>query len=87
MHRRITQMCHCEERGDVAISGRRLRFRRNSLLSGIVLRDCHVGLWPPRNDKPLIFTILTIACLFRRCSAGPGCPLPYKACAFGDAAL
>ena len=62
-------------------------FAGTPLLSGIVLRDCDVGLWPPRNDKPLVFTILTIACLFRRCSAGPGCPLPYKACAFGDAAL
>ena len=56
------------------------------------LRDCtpralprasrsgrHVGLWPPRNDKPLAFAILTTACLLRRCSAGTGCPLPYNA--------
>ena len=25
-------------------------------------RDCHVGLRPPRNDKPLVSTILTAAC-------------------------
>ena len=31
----------------------------------------------PRNDKPLVFAILTAARLFRRCSAGPGCPRPY----------
>ena len=47
-------------------------------MSGIVLRDCHVGLWPPRNDKPLIFTILTIASLFRRCSAGPAVRSPTR---------
>ena len=28
MHRRTPLMCHCEERSDVAISGRQLRFRR-----------------------------------------------------------
>ena len=28
MHRSTTLMCHCEERSDVAISGRQLRFRR-----------------------------------------------------------
>ena len=32
----------------------------------------------PRNDKPLVFAILTAARLFRRCSAGPGCPRPYN---------
>ena len=31
----------------------------------------------PRNDKPLVFAILTAARLFRRCSAGPDCPRPY----------
>ena len=28
MHHGIPLMCHCEERSDVAISGRQLRFRR-----------------------------------------------------------
>ncbi len=39
-------------------------------------RDCHVGRWPPRNDKPLAFTVLSIACTGRQHCAGPGCPLP-----------
>ena len=46
--------------------------------SAVPSRDCHVGRWPPRNDKPLAFAILTAACFLRRCSAGPGCPLPYN---------
>ena len=32
----------------------------------------------PRNDKSGAFTVLTIVCQFRRCSAGSGMPLPYK---------
>ena len=46
------------------------RYRRNWLvrfigsLYGLQLpsRDCHVGLRPPRNDKPLAFAILMTAC-------------------------
>ena len=41
-----------------------------------VAGDCHVGLRPPRNDNSGAFTILTRPCLYRRCSAGPGCPRP-----------
>ena len=44
-----------------------------------VLRDCHVGLRPPRNDKPLAFAILTMVCTSCRCTAGRGMPLPYNA--------
>ena len=40
-------------------------------------RDCHVGLRPPRNDKPLVSTILTAACTGCKCAAGRGMPLPY----------
>ena len=40
VHRRITLMCLCVERSDVAISGRRLRFRRNSP----VIRHCTARL-------------------------------------------
>ena len=46
--------------------------------SGSVLRDCHVGRWPPRNDKSEAFAILTVACTDCKCAAGPGCPLPYN---------
>ena len=84
VHHRTTQTCHSEERSDVGISGRQLRFRRwlshdpagyceiatsaygllamtsrgaSTVLTaagtdrGVPSRDCHVGLWPPRNDK------------------------------------
>ena len=33
----------------------------------------------PRNDKPLAFTVLSIACTGRQHCAGPGCPLLYNA--------
>ena len=41
-----------------------------------VAGDCRVGLRPPRNDNSGAFTILTRPCLYRRCSAGPGCLRP-----------
>ncbi len=53
-------------------------FAEAHLLSNMVLRDCHVGLRPPRNDKPSAFAVLLTACLLHQCSAGPGCPLPYS---------
>ena len=42
-------------------------------------RDCHVGLRPPRNDKPLVSTILTAACTGCKCAAGRDMSLPYNA--------
>ena len=83
--------------GAVAISGRQLRFRR--WLSHDTVEYCEIAPQGhflalraqgataplgPRNDKPLAFAILTAACFLRRCSAGRGMPLPYKACAVGD---
>ena len=47
-------------------------------LSNRVLRDCHVGRWPPRNDNSGAFAILTAVCTDCKCVAGPGCPLPYN---------
>ena len=44
---------------------------------GRVLRDCHVGLRPPRNDKSEAGAILTIACSDRQHCAGRGMPRPY----------
>ena len=41
-------------------------------------RDCHVGRWPPRNDKSEAFAILTVACTDCKCVAGRGMPLPYN---------
>ena len=45
---------------------------------GRVLRDCHVGRWPPRNDKSGAITVLSSTCAGRQHCAGPGCPLPYN---------
>ena len=70
--------CHSEERSDVGISCRHLRFRRGFPVFRLVLRDCHALLRKARNDKSRAFTVLTIVCQFRRYSAGPGCPLPYN---------
>ena len=83
--------CHSEERSDVGISCRHLRFRRGFPVFRLVLRDCHALLRKARNDKSgdlphpeerndksRAFTVLTIGCQFRRYSAGPGCPLPYN---------
>ena len=70
--------CHSEERSDVGISCRHLRFRRGFPVFRPVLRDCRALLRKARNDKSRAFTVLTIVCQFRRYSAGPGCPLPYN---------
>ena len=91
MHRRTRQMCHCEERSDVAISGRQLRFRRQ--LPHDAARPCEIAPQGhflalraqgataplgPRNDKPLAFTVLSAACTGRQYRAGSGMPLPYN---------
>ena len=47
------QVCHCEEaagrRGNLAVPGRIVG--KLSAKTQLPSRDCHVGLWPPRNDK------------------------------------
>ena len=70
--------CHSEERSDVGISCRHLRFRRGFPMFRPVLRDCRALLRKARNDKSRAFTVLTIGCQFRRYSAGSGVPLPYN---------
>ena len=70
--------CHSEERSDVGISCRHLRFRRGFPVFRPVLRDCRALLRKARNDKSRAFTVLTIDCQFRRYSAGSGVPLPYN---------
>ena len=52
------------------------------LRSGYDLRDCHVGLWPPRNDKlgglaPLNCCCTTCNCLRRSGSAAAAEPSKY----------
>ena len=51
---------------------------KSSAKSQLPSRDCHVGRWPPRNDKSEAFAILTVACTDRKCVAGSGMPLPYN---------
>ena len=66
-------------RGNLAVPGRitgHSRRKRNCLPE---IATAPLG---PRNDNSGAFAILSTACFLRRCSAGPGCPLPYKACAF-----
>ena len=70
--------CHSEERSDVGISCRHLRFLRGFPVFRPVLRDCRALLRKARNDKSRAFTVLTIGCQFRRYSAGSGVPLPYN---------
>ena len=52
VHHRTTQTCHsrgAKRRGNLgeAVAISPMAFLRSDRL----LRDCHVGLWPPRNDK------------------------------------
>ena len=51
---------------------------KSSAKSQLPSRDCHVGRWPPRNDKSEAFAILTMACTDCKCVAGRGMPLPYN---------
>ena len=44
-----------------------VEFAEAFLLSERVLRDCHVGLRPPRNDKTEVRTVFTMARTERRC--------------------
>ena len=44
-----------------------VEFAEAFLLSERVLRDCHVGLRPPRNDKSEVRTVFTMARSERQC--------------------
>ena len=46
-----TLMCHCEERSDVAISGRKLRFRRWLSRDSTGYGEIATAPLGPRNDK------------------------------------
>ena len=73
-----SQICHCEERSDVAISqypaGSQEGYRRN--------RNClpEIATAPsgPRNDKLGAITVLSSTCASCQCVAGSGMPLPYN---------
>ena len=55
------------------------RFHGGLYKSAVPPRDCHVGLWPPRNDKSGTVIILSLPNTNRQHCAGPGCLLPYSA--------
>ena len=67
--------CHCEApKGPWQSHAPDSEFAEACLLSNWFLRDCHVGLRPPRNDKPVCFTspnyyCNTCDCLWRSLSA------------------
>ena len=73
-----SQICHCEERSDVAISqypaGSQEGYRRN--------RNClpEIATAPsgPRNDKSGAITVLSSTCASCQRAAGSGMPLPYN---------
>jgi len=51
------QICHCEApKGPWQSHAPDSEFAEACLLSNWFLRDCHVGLRLPRNDKPVCFT-------------------------------
>ena len=66
-----------KRRGNLAVPGRIVG--KLSAKTQLPSRDCHVGLWPPRNDKSGTVIILSLPNTNRQHCAGPGCPLPYSA--------
>ena len=91
--RAYLQICSCHRRSMSAATDAigAYHFIGSWFASAVPSRDCtpralprasrsgrHVGLRPPRNDKPLAFTILSAVCSGRQRCAGPGCPLPYN---------
>ena len=55
------------------------RFHGGLYKSAVPSRDCHVGLWPPRNDKSGTVSILSLPNTNRQHCTGRGMPLPYSA--------
>ena len=59
------------------------RYRRNRSVRFyrhlVRLPEIATGAERPRNDKSGAIAFLTLARTSRRCSVGPGCPLPYNA--------
>ena len=81
MHHRTTQTCHSEERSDVGISGRQLRFRR--WLSHDPTGCCEIatsayGLLAMTSRGAS--TVLSTACTNRQFIAGRGMALPHNKC-------
>ena len=74
-HRLDVSFRGAKRRGNLAVPGRIIgyfRQKRNCL------PEIATGAARPRNDKPLVFTVLTPACTSRQHRAGSGMPLPYN---------
>ena len=81
IRRKYLQICSCQRRSLTAATDAigAYRFHGGLYKSAVPSRDCHVGLWPPRNDKSGTVIILSLPNTNRQHCAGPGCPLPYSA--------
>ena len=79
--RKYLQICSCQRRSLSAATDAigAYRFHGGLYKSAVPSRDCHVGLWPPRNDKSGTVIILSLPNTNRQHCTGPGCPLPYSA--------
>ena len=81
IRRKYLQICSCQRRSLSAATDAigAYRFHGGRYESAVPSRDCHVGLWPPRNDKSGTVIILSLPNTNRQHCAGRGMPLPYSA--------
>ena len=81
IRRKYLQICSCQRRSLTAATDAigAYRFHGGLYKSAVPSRDCHVGLWPPRNDKSGTVIILSLPNTNRQHCAGRGMPLPYSA--------
>ena len=81
IRRKYLQICSCQRRSLTAATDAigAYRFHGGLYKSAVPSRDCHVGLWPPRNDKSGTVCILSLPNTNRQLCTGRGMPLPYSA--------
>ena len=78
--RQCAQICCCQRRSLTAATDAIGFYVLTAACTNCkCLPEIATGAKRPRNDKSGAFTILTMACTRRRCSAGSGMPLPYNA--------
>ena len=79
--RKYLQICSCQRRSLTAATDAigAYRFHGGLYKSAVPPRDCHVGLWPPRNDKSGTVIILSLPNTNRQHCTGRGQPGPYSA--------
>ena len=81
IRRKYLQICSCQRRSLSAATDAigAYRFHGGLYKSAVPSRDCHVGLWPPRNDKSGTVSILSLPNTNRQHCTGRGQPGPYSA--------